>query len=92
MSAKVEESYGYQVFAANATGAITHGSEGALGGFLCSTSGTLTLTETVGGATVVASMPVTAGIFHSMPFLVPRAAASFTVVLGGGASGTFAVN
>ena len=60
-----------------------------LGGFLCSTSGTLQLRHTnVGGAIAVASFPVTAGVWHAIPLAFGSGAYA---ELGGGATGTFGV-
>jgi hypothetical protein len=40
-----------------------------LGGFFCTTSGTLEIREqTVGGTVVVPSFAVTAGVFYPLPF------------------------
>lgn len=89
MSEKVEESYGYQHMAA--TGTLTKMAQGVLGGFMCSVSGTLALAETVSGAVILESTPVTAGVFIPLPFLFgPNI--GVTATLGGGATGTFALN
>lgn len=80
----IKEAYIPKLIAA--TGVVFAG-QGAIGGFLASTSGTLQLRETSGaGAIVVASMPVTAGIFHAMPFAFAN---GLYAELGGGATGTF---
>lgn len=56
--------------------------------FICSTAGTLQITEGIlaGGATIVASMPVAAGSVYPLLFDAPAGA---WAVLGGGATGTF---
>jgi hypothetical protein len=56
--------------------------------FICSTAGTLTITEGIvgGGATIVASMPVAAGSVYPMLFDCPAGAFA---TLAGGATGTF---
>jgi hypothetical protein len=65
---------------------------GALGGFFCTTAGTLSITENdSGGATVVASFAVAVGVFYTLPFTAPVGVRLFAN-LGGGAAGTFAGN
>jgi hypothetical protein len=60
---------------------------GSTGGFLCATSGTLTLRATNSGGTVVcATMPVTAGVWHAIPLAW---ADGCYAELAGGATGTF---
>jgi hypothetical protein len=60
-----------------------------MGGFLCSTSGNIQLRKTnVSGAIVVASMPVVAGVFHSIPFSFGD---GVYAELTGGATGTFGI-
>lgn len=70
-----------------------------LGGFLCTTAGTITVVDGA-GVTVVAATAVTAGVYLPMPFDVgggrigATAAAGSrktTVTLAGGASGTLGV-
>jgi hypothetical protein len=63
---------------------------GTLGGFLCTTTGTVTLydgTDATGTA-MVSSFPVTAGVFHPAPFSFGT---GLYATLGGGAAGTFGV-
>jgi hypothetical protein len=61
-----------------------------MGGFFCTTSGTLQITdgETSGGSDVVSSFSVTAGTYYPLPFYGQN---GLYAVLGGGAVGTFAV-
>lgn len=89
---KVEESYGAVPFAANGTGVI-NGAQGiALGGFLCTASGTLKLTkDTGGGATIVDTLAVTAGAFIPIPLTLGPGFSVFAT-LAGNAAGTFFVN
>lgn len=63
---------------------------GELGGFFCTTAGTLQITAgvTAGGADIVSSFNVTAGTYYPLPFKTPTGAYA---VLGGGAAGTFAI-
>lgn len=61
---------------------------GALGGFFCTVAGTLALTETVGGATIVEAFAVAVGTFYTLPFASPPGV-GITATLGGGAHGTF---
>lgn len=88
MTNRVQESFGnYVAVGANAAGTLIASGEGAvaLGGFVCSTSGTLTLTEGSGGS-ILASTPVTAGVVLPLPVPCPKGC---IYQLGGGASGTF---
>ncbi len=57
----------------------------SVGGFLCITSGTLSVTRSDGTA-VVTAFPVTAGNWYFIPFLIGHNGG--TVTLAGGASGT----
>ena len=63
---------------------------GAVGGFLCTTAGTLQITagEAAGGSDIVSSITVTAGQYYPMGFFCETGAYA---VLGGGAVGTFLV-
>lgn len=56
-------------------------------GFACVTSGTVTITKTDGTA-VITSFPVTAGVYHPLPFRLDNQGGTFTTA--GGASGTIA--
>lgn len=86
MSNMVQESWSYKPLVASGQVAAR---DGQLGGFLCSTAGTVTVYDNAAatGNVMVANMPVTAGVYHPMPF-------SFTTgcyfVLAGGATGTVA--
>lgn len=82
MSSRVREAYKPVPMAANATlilGAHT------LGGFIAKTTGTISITDTNTGTTVVDAVPVTAGV--NLPLLM-NFDNGCTVVLAGGASGT----
>lgn len=59
-----------------------------LGGFLCTTAGTLQLRNGPTGSdtVIVSSMPVAAGVFYPLPFKFPL---GLYADLGGGAVGTF---
>lgn len=83
-----QEVYTPRLFAAS--GAIFGANGGALGGFLCSTSGTLQIRNgpTAGDAVIIASFPVTAGVWHPIPLAFPSGAYA---ELGGGATGTFGI-
>ena len=59
----------------------------AIGGFLCVTAGTLTLTK-ADGTVLINAFPLTAGTYVPMPFHCGPGA---TVTLGTGCSGTLAV-
>lgn len=89
MSANVAETYGWLALAANAAQAINGLGGASIGGFLCVTSGSLKITQTnTGGATVVDTMAVTAGVFYPIPAEVPQSIVLFAT-LTGGAAGTF---
>lgn len=62
---------------------------GHIGGFLCTTDGTLKITagETSGGADIVSQISVTAGTYYPMPFYCQTGA--YAVLTS--AAGTFAV-
>lgn len=65
------------------------GVAGMLGGFMCSTAGTVQLRDGgAGGTIIVATFPVTAGVFHSCPFGFSN---GLYAELGGGATGTFGI-
>lgn len=87
----ITERYSPVVVGVNAT--VKSNSVNALGGFLCVTTGTLTLSSngefTVGnGQTIFTAFPVTAGNFYKLPF---RVAGGYTLVAAGGASGVLGV-
>lgn len=83
----VQEGYTPKKMAAS--GALFSGI-GNVGGFLATTSGTLILHDgnVIGAAIVVDSMPVTAGVWHAIPFSF---AGGCYAELGGGAAGTFGI-
>lgn len=59
-----------------------------VGGFLCKTAGTLTITK-ADGTVVVSAHPVTAGVYTPVPFYIgPNGG---TAATGGGASGVLGV-
>lgn len=66
------------------------GINGNVGGFLCTTAGTLAITSGIasGGADIVKEMDVVEGSWYPLPFKFPAGAYA---VLGGGAEGTFGV-
>lgn len=90
---KVEESYGAIAFAADADGLViglTNG--GTIGGYWCTTSGSIKLTQnTSGGATIVDTVAVTAGTFYPIPLAVPPGMGVYLTQTGG-AAGTFFAN
>lgn len=63
---------------------------GKIGGFLCSTAGTIVVRDGPLGTSsiVVASMPVTAGVWHAMPFSF---GSGCWIDLAGGATGTVGI-
>lgn len=88
MSNLIQERYVPVPIAANATYTFPSGSPTGVAGFLCVTSGTLTLTR-ADGLVVINGIAVTAGNYLPMPFYVNSGA---VVVLSGGASGTLGVS
>lgn len=63
----------------------------AIGGFLCKTPGTITLTN-LAGQILVDAIPVTAGIYYPLPFLLVNNGGSGGVfTCAAGASGTLGV-
>jgi hypothetical protein len=60
----------------------------AVGGFLAYTNGTVTITKS-DGTVVVNALPVTAGVFHPIPFYIGHNGG--TVTTAGGASGVLGV-
>lgn len=84
----IQERYRPTVMAANAT--VTTPSSG-LGGFLCVTSGTITVTMNNTAATpMLTAFPVLAGVYY--PLVMLGDINGNTVVLAGGASGTLLVD
>lgn len=57
-----------------------------VGGFLCKTSGAISINKIYGGALIVDTIPVTAGVYTPIPFFI--GVTGFIVTLTGGASGT----
>ena len=88
MSNLIQERYVPVPLSANATYTFPSGSPTGVSGFLCVTSGTLTLTR-ADGRVVINGIAVTAGNYLPMPFYVDSGA---VVVLAGGASGTLGVS
>lgn len=80
----IQERYKPIPMAVNSTYAIPASLQG-IGGFLCITSGTLTLVNNA-GTTIVNAVPVTAGSYLPMPFAL-EAGQSGSITLAGGASG-----
>lgn len=89
MSALVQESYNARYM--NASGQLLSASGGALGGFLCTTAGTLKLwaNTAASGAVIVDTLTLTAGQYVPMPYAING---PVYAELGGGCVGTFAVN
>lgn len=87
----VQEQYGALALAAS--GIILPASGGELGGFLCTTTGTVKLSYGAdgSGATIVDTVAVTAGVFLPMPFSF-GAGQPVYATLAAGAKGTFAAN
>ena len=82
---QIQERYTPVPMAANTT--FTLSAIGNISGFLAVTSGTLTVVDSL-GVTVVAAVPVTAGIYTPMPYRLAGGGGLPTVTLAGGASGT----
>jgi len=82
----VRERYRPQPIALNATYQVKGGQ---IGGFLCKTAGTLTMTDSDGNI-LVDAQPVSAGAYVPLPFMFPTSAGG-TITLAGGASGTLAI-
>ena len=88
----VAERYSPRPVAAN--GVITDYGVNSIGGFLCVTSGTLTLTNNsnIRGVAepvvLFTNLPVTAGVYYPMPF---RVNGGFTLTCSSGASGVLGV-
>lgn len=80
----IEERYKPSVVGVNTTIPIP-ASVVAAGGFLCITSGTVTVVNQTGG-TLIAALPVTAGFYYPMPFNL-ESGNKGTVTTAGGASG-----
>lgn len=81
----VQERYQPKPMAANSSLKV---SKQSIGGFLCVTSGSVTVKDYVGND-LVDELPVTAGVYHPIPiYLGPHGG---TIELGGGASGTLCI-
>lgn len=86
----VRERFRPKLMAADATQEVKGPS---LGGFLCKTTGTITVSYIdAAGSTIkmVDAVPVTAGVYTPIPILSPNKV-GYTVVLASGASGTLMV-
>lgn len=90
MSSPVQESY--RPLALVASGIVVAQTGGAIGGFLCTTTGNLKLSYSADGSgeTIVDTVAVTAGIFLPMPFIFAPGTTVYAT-LSGGAKGTFAI-
>jgi hypothetical protein len=79
----------YSPLRLSASGTICQ-ERGLIGGFLCTTSGTLQITDGVnaGGADIISSIPVSAGVYYPLGIRCKNGA---WAVLGTGAIGTFTV-
>lgn len=88
----VSERYSPVVVAANATVSTTGGS--AIGGFLCVTAGTVSLSNQANLAgvavpvTIFTGLPVVAGVYYPMPFSMNG---GYVFTAAGGASGVLGV-
>ena len=80
----IQEQYTPQPMAANTS--FTTGSQ-RVGGFICTVSGSLTITTPSG--TIVNALPVTAGAYFPLPVFLGTSGA--TVTLSGGAAGTLLI-
>jgi hypothetical protein len=81
----VKERYSPNIMAANATFKLAGPS---VGGFICTVSGTLSITDNNSNA-ILSSFPVTAGVFHPIPIFIGNNGGVIT--LSGGAAGTLLV-
>lgn len=89
----IQERYRPLVIAANATAKLDTVTQ--IAGFLALTSGTILVKDST-GTTIINAVPVTAGVYTPMPFIISNGLGAATgnaaiVTLGGGASGTLAV-
>lgn len=88
----VTERYSPVVVGVNAT--VASNSANSLGGFLCVTSGVISLTNnsnlqgTSQTLTLFTNFPVQAGVYYPLPF---RVNGGYTFTAGGGASGVLGV-
>lgn len=81
----IKERYQPEPVGVNATETISGES---IGGFLCLTAGTITITSNTMG-NVITALPVTAGVYVPLPFYI--GVAGGTITTAGGASGTLAI-
>lgn len=88
MSGYIQERYTPVPLGVAATFVFPSGSPTGIGGFLCITAGTITVTR-ADSVVLVNAFPMTAGTYVPMPFAVGAGA---TVTLGAGASGTLGVS
>jgi hypothetical protein len=79
---QIKEHYNAKPMAANATAKCGV----SIAGFLCTVSGTLTVTDG-DGTVLVNTLPVTAGTWTRIPLLA-NTSAGLSVTLAGGAAGT----
>lgn len=86
MSAIVQEAYSYKLLAASAQ---VKASDGLLGGFFCTTAGTIKVWDSASaaGAVMIDTTAVVAGVFYPMPFAFINGC---YITLAGGATGTAA--
>lgn len=82
----IRERYTAYPMGVNASLKVTRQS---IGGFLAKTAGTITVVNDK-GATIVDAIPVAAGLYYPLPFLL-QSETGGTVTLAGGASGTLGV-
>jgi hypothetical protein len=88
MSGYIQERYTPVPLGVAVTYVFPSGSPTGIGGFLCITAGTITVTRS-DGVVLVNAFPMTAGTYVPMPFATGAGA---TVTLGAGASGTLGVS
>lgn len=88
MAQPVNESYAPRPLAAS--GLVIGANGGALGGFLCTTTGTVRLSygSDGSGAAIVETFDVTEGVFYPMPFAFPPGVYVYATLVA--AAGTFA--
>lgn len=84
----IQERYHAAAVGVNSTYKAGSGAATGIAGFLAVTAGTLTATR-ADGTIVVNALPVSAGVYYPIPFLMGH---EFTVTLAGGASGTIGVS
>lgn len=82
----IKERYAPKVVAANSTVTIDNSN---VGGFICTTGGTITLTRESPSDTLINAMAVTAGTYYPLPIYLGHNGGSFTTA--GGAVGLLLV-